>query len=100
MTSVGPPEWATATLMATEDGPLVDSDLKLMPLRRAPVHLASPPMTELVASRVLDQKPLKNLPRPSIKRTGLCLFHMGRAHTDLAPGPAWVSDALSRRASG
>ncbi|MBV9160065.1 MAG: CHAT domain-containing protein [Pseudonocardiales bacterium] len=60
------PQWATATLTATEDGPLIDGDLELVPLRRAPVHLASGPVPalgvgELIGRRVELRETLRTL---------------------------------------
>ncbi|MGH3935576.1 MAG: CHAT domain-containing protein [Pseudonocardiaceae bacterium] len=60
------PEWATATLTATEDGPLIDGDLDLVPLRRPPVHLATGPvpaleMGELIGRRVELRETLRTV---------------------------------------
>ncbi|MGH3914954.1 MAG: ATP-binding protein [Pseudonocardiaceae bacterium] len=59
-------EWATATLTATEDGPLIDSDLDLAPLRQRPVHLATDvvsalPLGELIGRRVELRETLRAL---------------------------------------
>ncbi|MGH4008451.1 MAG: CHAT domain-containing protein [Pseudonocardiaceae bacterium] len=50
------PEWATATLTATEDGPLIDGDLDLVPLRRAPVHQASGPVPALGVGELIGRR--------------------------------------------
>ncbi|MGH3813329.1 MAG: TIR domain-containing protein, partial [Pseudonocardiaceae bacterium] len=60
------PEWAIATLTATEDGPLLDGDLELMPLRRPPVHQATGPVPalgvgELIGRRVELRETLRTL---------------------------------------
>ncbi len=59
-------EWATATLTATEDGPLIDGDLDQVPLRRPPVHLATGPVPalgvgELIGRRVELRETLRTL---------------------------------------
>jgi tetratricopeptide (TPR) repeat protein len=60
------PEWAIATLTAIEDGPLIDGDLDLVPLRRVPVHLATGPVPalgvgELIGRRVELRETLRTL---------------------------------------
>jgi tetratricopeptide (TPR) repeat protein len=60
------PEWATATLTATEDGPIIDGDLELVPLRRPPVHQAPGPVPalpvgELIGRRVELRETLRTL---------------------------------------
>ncbi|MGH3684092.1 MAG: TIR domain-containing protein [Pseudonocardiaceae bacterium] len=60
------PEWATATLTSTDDGPLIDGDLTLVPLRRPPVHLATGPVPalgvgELIGRRVELRETLRTL---------------------------------------
>lgn len=50
------PEWATATLAATEDGALIDGDLELVPLRRAPVHQASGPVPALGVGELIGRR--------------------------------------------
>ncbi|MGH3822094.1 MAG: TIR domain-containing protein [Pseudonocardiaceae bacterium] len=72
------PEWATATLTATDDGPLIDGDLELVPLRRAPVHLATGPVPalgagELIGRRVELRETLRTLrdQRSSVVLTGI-----------------------------
>ncbi|MGH3696320.1 MAG: TIR domain-containing protein, partial [Pseudonocardiaceae bacterium] len=59
-------EWATATLVATGDGPLIDGDLDLVPLRRPPIHLATGPVPalgvgELIGRRVEVRETLRTL---------------------------------------
>ncbi len=49
-------EWATATLTATDDGPLIDSDLDLVPLRRPPVHLATGPVPALKVGELIGRR--------------------------------------------
>ncbi|MGH3751332.1 MAG: CHAT domain-containing protein [Pseudonocardiaceae bacterium] len=49
-------EWATATLMATNDGPLIDSDLDQVPLRRPPVHLATGPVPALKVGELIGRR--------------------------------------------
>ncbi|HET9255737.1 MAG TPA: TIR domain-containing protein, partial [Pseudonocardiaceae bacterium] len=72
------PEWATATLVATDDEPLIDSDLELVPLRRVPVHLATGPvpalgMGELIGRRAELRRALRALrdERRSVVLTGI-----------------------------
>jgi hypothetical protein len=50
------PEWATATLTATEDGPLIDGDLELVALRRAPVHQVSGPVPALGVGELIGRR--------------------------------------------
>jgi tetratricopeptide (TPR) repeat protein len=71
-------EWATATLVATGDGPLIDGDLDLVPLRRPPVHLATGPVPalgvgELIGRRVELRETLRTLrdDRRSVVLTGI-----------------------------
>ncbi|MGH3889449.1 MAG: CHAT domain-containing protein [Pseudonocardiaceae bacterium] len=71
-------EWATATLTATDDGPLIDGDLDLVPLRRSPVHLATGPVPaldvgELIGRRVELRQTLRALrdDRRSVVLTGI-----------------------------
>lgn len=71
-------EWVTATLTATDDGPLIDSDLDLVPLRRPPVHLATGPVPalgvgELIGRRVELRETLRTLreDRRSVALTGI-----------------------------
>ncbi|MGH3852869.1 MAG: TIR domain-containing protein, partial [Pseudonocardiaceae bacterium] len=71
-------EWATATLTATEDEPLIDSDLDLVFLRRPPVHLNTGPVPalgvgELIGRRVELRETLRTLraDRRSVVLTGI-----------------------------
>ncbi|MGH3980018.1 MAG: TIR domain-containing protein [Pseudonocardiaceae bacterium] len=71
-------EWATATLVATGDGPLIDGELDLVPLRRPPIHLATGPVPalgvgELIGRRVELRETLRTLRenRRSVVLTGI-----------------------------
>ncbi len=60
------PEWVTVTLVATDDGPLIDGDLDLVPLRRPPVHQAAGTVPalgvgELIGRRVELRETLRTL---------------------------------------
>ena len=50
------PEWATVTLTAADDGPLIDNDLDLVPLRRPPVHLATGPVPALGVGKLIGRR--------------------------------------------
>ena len=50
------PEWATATLTATDDAPLIDGDLDLVPLRRPPVHQAIGPVPALGTGELIGRR--------------------------------------------
>ncbi|MGH3567853.1 MAG: TIR domain-containing protein, partial [Pseudonocardia sp.] len=99
------PEWATAMLTATEDGPLIDGDLDLVPLRRTPVHLATGPvpalgMGELIGRRVELRETLRMLrdDRRSVVLTGIGGVGKssvaGRVMARLAEG-GWVCSAIT-----
>ncbi len=60
------PEWATATLTSTDDGPLIDGDLTLVPLQRPPVHQATGQVPalgvgDLIGRRVEVRETLRTL---------------------------------------
>jgi hypothetical protein len=66
MTEQPSAEWATATLIATDDGPLIDTDLDQVPLRQPPIHLATGPVPalgvgELIGRRVELRQTLRTL---------------------------------------
>lgn len=103
------PEWATAALIATEDGPLLDGDLDLVPLRRPPVHLASGPvpalgMGELIGRRVELRETLRALRGGAGAARGVVLTGIGgvgkssvagRVMARLTEDGGWVCSATT-----